>query len=84
MNVRPANLERVAALPQPDWDALWYAIDLLVAGRIREPDFPPDLHARLWRLMRHCGANVRSFDTMRLIASSLAYNRLTIERLRYW
>lgn len=81
MNVRAPDLEKVASLPQPEWDTLWDGVSLLNA-QSREADFPPQLHATTYRLMRKIGAKVRSYESMRLVASSLRYNRLACERLR--
>ncbi len=80
MNVRP-NLEEFANLPQPEWEVLWRGVEILNA-QSREADFPPQLHANTFRLMQKIGAKVRSYESMRLVASSLHYNRLACERLR--
>jgi len=79
---KPIDLLKVAELDHTDYANLWRGTDLINAG-VKEPQFPPDLHARCWRIMRSCGvANIGSFDTMRMVAMRLQYNRVGIERLR--
>ena len=81
MNVRAADLERVASLSQPDWEVLWRGVETL-NKQSRETDFPPQLHANTYRLMKKIGVKISSYESMRLVASSLRHNRLACERLR--
>lgn len=80
--VKPICPSLVAELSDHDYVTLWDAVTLLNAS-VREKHYPAALQAQAFRLMRQCGCkDLRTFDQMRCVAGSVAYNRTMIERLR--